>query len=71
LQPAQLVAEQPLQEDVPAELATVSPLLPLETNPQGDINLDTFLLLQAGQSGFSLPNTRYSKFWSQFLQWYS
>jgi hypothetical protein len=66
-----LDAAQPLQEDVPAELDAVCPPLPLEINPQGDINLDTFLLLQEGQSGFSLPNTRYSKSWSQFLQWYS
>jgi hypothetical protein len=61
LQPAQLDAAQPLQEDAPAELDTVSPPLPFETNPQGDISLDTFLLLQEGQSGFSLPKTRYSK----------
>jgi hypothetical protein len=71
LQPAQLEAAHPLQEDAPAELDTVSPALPLEINPHADINLDTFLLLQEGQSGFSLPNTRYSKSWSQFLQWYS
>jgi hypothetical protein len=71
LQPAQLVAAQPLQEDVPADLLTVSPPLPLEINPQQDSNLDTFLLLQEGQSGFSLPNTRHSKSWLQFLQWYS
>jgi hypothetical protein len=68
LQPAQLDAAQPLQADAPAELDTVSPPLPFEINPQGDISLDTFLLLQEGQPGFSLPKTRYSKSWSQFLQ---
>jgi hypothetical protein len=68
LQPAQLDAAQPLHEEAPAELETVSPPLPLEIKPQGDIILDTFLLLQEGQSGFSLPKTRYSKSWSQFLQ---
>jgi hypothetical protein len=71
LQPAQLDAAQPLQEDAPADLDTVSPPLLLETNPQGDINLDTFWPLQEGQLGFSLPKTRYSKFWLHFSQWYS
>jgi hypothetical protein len=33
-----------LQEDAPAERVTVSPPLPLEMNPHGDINLETFLL---------------------------
>jgi hypothetical protein len=68
LQPAQLDAAQPLQDDAPADLDTVSPPLPLEINPHGDINLDTFLPLQEGQFGFSLPKTRYSKFWSHFSQ---
>jgi hypothetical protein len=67
----QLDAAQPLQEDAPAELDTVSPPLPLEINPHADINLDIFLLLHEGQSGFSLPNTRHSKSWAQFSQWYS
>jgi hypothetical protein len=71
LQPAQLDAAQPLQEDAPADADTVSPPLPLEINPQRDINLDTFLPLQEGQLGFSLPKTRYSKSWSHFSQWYS
>jgi hypothetical protein len=71
LQPEQLDAAQPLQDDAPADLDTVSPPPPLEINPHGDINLDTFLPLQEGQFGFSLPKTRYSKFWSHFSQWYS
>ena len=50
-----------LLSDTDLELETVSPPLPFEINPQGDISLDTFLLLQEGQSGFSLPKTRYSK----------
>ncbi len=61
VQPAQLDAAQPLQEDAPAELDTVSPPLPLDIKPQGDINLDTFLPLHDGQFGFSLPKSRYSK----------
>jgi hypothetical protein len=66
-----LDAAQPLQEDAPADLDIVSPPLPLETNPHRDINLDTFLPLQEGQFGFSLPKTRYSKSWSHVSQWYS
>jgi hypothetical protein len=55
------VAAQPLQEEAPAERDDVSPPLPLETKPQADISLLTFLLLQLGQSGFSFPKTRHSK----------
>jgi len=66
--PAQLPAEQPLQEDAEAEVRMVSPLPPLLTNPQADISLLTFLLLQLGQKGLSLPKTRYSNSWLHFLQ---
>jgi hypothetical protein len=59
---------QPLHPDAPAELDTVSPPPPLDTNPQADIILFTFLLLQLGQSGFSLPKTRYSNSWLHFSQ---
>jgi hypothetical protein len=69
--PAQLPAEQPLQEDAEADVRTVSPLPPLLTNPQADIILPTFLLLQPGQLGLSLPKTRYSNSSLHFLQRYS
>jgi hypothetical protein len=66
--PAQLPAEQPLQEEADADVRTVSPPPPLLTNPQADISLLTFLLLQLGQTGLSLPKTRYSNSWLHFLQ---
>jgi len=61
LHPAQLPAEHPLQDD-PADADTVSPPPPLLTNPQADINLVTFWLLQALHSGLSDPMIRHSKF---------
>jgi hypothetical protein len=70
LHPAQLPAEQPLQDE-PADEDTVSPPPPLLTNPQADINLVTFLLLQVVHSGLSDPMIRHSKFLSHFSQWYS
>ena len=59
--PAQLEAAQPPQAEAPADALTVSPPLPLLTNPQADISLHISALLQSGQSGFSLPNTSCSK----------
>jgi hypothetical protein len=70
LQPAQLEAWQPPQAD-PADFATVAPPLALLTNPQADMSLRTFLLLQAVHSGRLLPKTRHSKSWPHFSQWYS
>jgi len=55
------VAEQPLQEEAPADRLTVWPLPDLLTNPHADITRFTFSLLQSGQLGDSEPNTRHSK----------
>jgi hypothetical protein len=63
----QLVPEHPLQED-PADLETAWPSPPLLTKPQVDIKRQTSALLQAGQSGCSLPNTRHSKSSLHFRQ---
>jgi hypothetical protein len=63
----QLVPEHPLQED-PADLETVWPPPALLTKPQVDIRRQTSALLQAGQSGCSLPNTRHSKSSLHFRQ---
>jgi hypothetical protein len=60
----------PPQEE-PAARETVSPLLPLLTNPQADIRFPTFLLLQQGQQGFSFPITRHSNSSLHDLHWYS
>jgi hypothetical protein len=62
LQLEQLVAAHPLHADEEAEEDTVSPPVPLLTKPHADINRSTFSLLHEGQSGFSEPNTRHSKF---------
>jgi len=61
LQLEQLVAAHPLHADEEAEEDTVSPPVPLLTNPHADISLNTSLLLHKGQSGFSEPKTRHSK----------
>jgi hypothetical protein len=55
------VAEQPLQEEAPADLLTVCPPPDLLTNPQAESTRFTFLLLQSGQEGVSLPSTSVSK----------
>jgi hypothetical protein len=70
LHPAQLPAEQPLQDE-PADEDTVSPPPPLLTNPHEDISLVTFLLLQVVHSGLSDPMIKHSKSLSHLSQWYS
>jgi hypothetical protein len=67
LHPAQLLAEQPLQDD-PADEDTVSPPPPLLTKPQADMSLVTFLLLQVVHCGVSDPMIRHSKFLPHFSQ---
>jgi hypothetical protein len=67
----QLVAEQPPHAEAPAELETVSPLPPLETNPHADISRRTSAFLHAGQSGVSFPKTRVSNSFPHALQTYS
>jgi hypothetical protein len=64
----QLVAEHPVHDEEPADCPTVSPPLPLDTNPQTDISLQTSSLLHSGQSGFSEPKTRHSKSFPHFEQ---
>jgi hypothetical protein len=65
------VAEQPLQEEAPAELLTVWPLPDLLTNPHADSTRVTFSLLHSGQAGVSPPSTRVSKALLHLSQWYS
>jgi hypothetical protein len=65
------VAEQPLQEEAPADRLTVWPLPDLLTKPQADITRLTFSFLQVGQHGVSEPNTRLSKVLSHLSQRYS
>jgi len=67
----QLVAEQPPHDEADADARVVSPPLPLLRNPQADIRRLTFLLLHAGQSGDSEPNTSFSKFSWHSSQQYS
>jgi hypothetical protein len=67
----QLVELQPEHEEAPAEALTVSPPLPLLTNPHEDINRFTFILPQEGHAGLSLPRIRISNFLSHFSQLYS
>jgi hypothetical protein len=49
----------------------VCPPAPLETNPQVDMSLQTFELLQSGQLGVSLPNTSFSNWQPHPSHWYS
>jgi hypothetical protein len=67
-QEEQLVAEQPAQEETPAELETVSPPPPLLTNPQADSSLFTSLDAHLGHSGLSPPIKSCSKLASHLLQ---
>jgi hypothetical protein len=60
--PAQLEALHPVHDEAPADWLTVSPPLPLLTNPQVDISRQTLSALQSGHWSGSLPPiTRYSK----------
>jgi hypothetical protein len=65
----QLDAVQPVQDEDEADLPTVSPPLPLLTNPQADIMRHTWVSSQWGQWDGSLPpSTRCSKFRPHALQ---
>jgi hypothetical protein len=68
-QPAQLLAVHPPQDE--DDVLVVCPPAPLEMNPQVDMSLQTFELLQSGHSGVSLPKTSFSNWQPHPSHWYS